>query len=161
MLMHKELLEFEDESFQLIAIYSSLEGYRMAYLINKNLRTKLEREATDIDFNHSEYHAFYSLYSFKDPKAYYSVELVTNKFKGEPKKILSTGSLFNEEKFSSKEINLIPEYSKVDFFLKISEEILPKEFIRILNKINQIPGVQAAYAIEVDKLKNKQNLIFE
>jgi len=159
--MHKELLEFEDESFQLIAIYTSHEGYRMAYLINKYLRIRLEREAKDIDFNYVDYHAFYSLYSFKDPKAYYSVELVNNKYKGEPKRILSSGSLFGEEEFSSQEINLIPEYSKVDFFLKFSEEILPKEFTRILNKINQIPGVQAAYTIEVDKLKNKQNLIFE
>ena len=158
---HKELLEIEDEHFYLIAIYSSLEGYKLAFFINKYLKVKLERERTDIDFNHSDYHAFYALYSHKDPKAYYSLELVTNKFKGEPKRFLSSGSLFDEEEFSSQEVNLIPEYSKVDYFLKISEEIQSKEFARVLTKIGQIPGVQAAYAIDVDNLKTKQNLIFE
>lgn len=158
---HKELLEIEDEEFYLIAIYSSLEGFKLAFVINKYLNVKLERERTDIDFNHNGFHAFYALYSHKDPKAYYSLELVTNKFKGEPKRIASSGSLFDEEEFSSQEVYLIPEYNQVDYFLKISEEIQSREFARVLTKISQIPGVQAAYAIDIDKLKTKQNLIFE
>ncbi|MCH4822369.1 IPExxxVDY family protein [Gramella lutea] len=158
---HKMLLEVEDESFYLIAIYSSLEGYKMAYFINKYIKVKLERERQDIDFNHQEYNAFYALYSHKDPNSYYSLDLVSNKFKGEPKRILSSGSLFEEEELSPQEVNLIPEYGKVDYFLKLGEEIHPKEFTRLLNKIGQIPGVQGAYAVDVEKLKSKQNLIFE
>ena len=158
---HKMLLEVEDENFYLIAIYSSLEGYKMAYFINKYLKVRLERERMDIDFYHTEYDALYSLYSHKAPNAYYTLDLVTNKFKGEPKRILSSGSLFEEEELSPQEVYLIPEYDKVDYFLKISEEIQQKEFTRMLNKIGQIPGVQAAYAIDVDNLKSKQNLIFE
>ncbi len=158
---HKMLLEVEDEHFYLIAIYSSLEGYKMAYFLNKHLQIKLERERRDIDFNHTEYDAFYALFSHKDPNSYYSLDLVSNKFKGEPKKILSSGSLFAEEELSPQEVYLIPEYDKVDYFLKLSEEIAPGEFTILVNKIGQIPGVQAAYAIDVDKLKSKQNLIFE
>ena len=158
---HKMLLEVEDESFNLIAIYSSLEGYKMAYFLNKYLGIKLERERRDIDFNHNEYSALYALYSHKDPNSYYSLDLVANKFKGEPKRILSSGSLFDEEELSPQEVYLIPEYNKVDYFLKIGEEIQPKEFNRMLNTVGQIPGVQAAYAIDVDNLKSKQNLIFE
>jgi len=158
---HKMLLEVEDEYFYLIAIYSSLEGYKMAYFINKHLKIKLERERRDIDFNHAEYAALYELYSHKDPNSSYSTDLVSNKFKGEPKKILSSGSLFEEEELSPQEVNLIPEYNKVDYFLRMSEEIHPKEFTKVLSKIGQIPGVQAAYAIDVDNLKSKQNLIFE
>ncbi|SDS33431.1 IPExxxVDY family protein [Gramella sp. MAR_2010_147] len=158
---HKMLLEVEDEHFNLIAIYSSLEGYKMAYFLNKYLKVNLERERKDIDFNHTDYDAFYALFSHKEPNSYYSLDLVANKFKGEAKKILSSGSLFEEEELSPQEVNLIPEYNKVDFFLKISEEIRPKEFNRVLNKIGQIPGVQAVYAVDVDNLKSKQNLIFE
>ena len=158
---HKMLLEVEDESFYLIAIYSSLEGYKMAYFINKYLKFKLERERMDIDFSHSEYDAFYALYSHKAPNSYFSLDLVSNKFKGEPKRILSSGSLFDEEELSPQEVYLIPEYDKVDYFLKISEEIPEKEFTRMLNKISQIPGVQGAYAVDVNNLKSKQNLIFE
>lgn len=158
---HKMLLEVEDEDFYLIAIYSSLEGYKMAFFINKYLKVKLERERRDIDFNYTDYHAVYALYSHKDPNAYYSLDLVANKYKGKPKKILSSGSLFEEEELSPQEVNLIPEYNKVDYFLKISEEIQPKQFARILTQISKIPGVQAAYAIDIDELKSKQNLIFE
>ncbi|MCG9971086.1 IPExxxVDY family protein [Christiangramia crocea] len=158
---HKMLLEVDDEHFYLIAVYSSLEGYKMAFSINKYLRVKLERERKDIDFNHTDYHAVYALYSYNDPKAYYSLDLVANKFKGEPRKILNSGSLFEEEELSPQEVCLIPEYNKVDYFLKISEEIQQKEFNKILSKMGQIPGVQAAYAIDVNNLKSKQNLIFE
>lgn len=158
---HNTLLEVEDEHFNLIAIYSSLEGYKIAYFLNKYLKVRLERERTDIDFNHTEYDALYALFSYKDPNSYYSLDLVANKFKGKPKKILSSGSLFDEEELSPQEVNLIPEYNKVDYFLKISEEIQPKEFNKVLNIIGQIPGVQAAYAIDIENLKSKQNLIFE
>lgn len=158
---HKMLLEVEDEFFYLIAIYSSLEGYKMAYFLNRHLNIKLERERRDIDFNHDEFNAFYAFYSHKDPKSYFNMDLVANKFKGEPKRILSSGSLFEEEELSPQEVYLIPEYKKVDYFLKISEEIQPMKFIILLNKIGRITGVQAAYAIDVDNLKSKQNLIFD
>ena len=158
---HKMLLDVEDEHFHLIAIYSSLEGYKMAFFINKYLRLKLERERKDIDFIHTDYNALYSLYSYKNPNTYYTFDLVTNKFKGKPVKVLNSGSLFEEEEVSPQEVHLIPEYNKVDYFLKISEEIQHKEFVRILAKIAQIPGVQAAHAVDVNNLKSKQNLIFE
>lgn len=158
---HKMLLEVEEEHFYLIAVYSSLEGYKLAFFINKYLRVKLERERRDIDFSHTDYNAVYALYSYKAPNAYYNLDLVANKFKGEPKRMLNSGSLFEEEEVSPQEVNLIPEYNKVDYFLKISEEVQPKEFSRILTKLSQIPGVQATYAIDVNNLKSKQNLIFE
>ncbi len=158
---HKLLLDVEEEHFYLIAIYSSLEGYKMAYFINKYLKIKLERERRDIDFNYADYQAVYALYSHKDPNTYRNFYLVSNKFKGEPKKILSSGSLFAEEEVRPQEVNLIPEYGRVDYFLKISEEIEQKEFTRILTKVAQIPQIQTAHAVEVNKIKSKQNLIFE
>lgn len=158
---HKMLLEVEEEHFYLIAIYSSLEGYKMAYFINKYLKIKLERERRDIDFNHAEYQAVYALFSHKDPNTYRNFHLVANKYKGEPKKILSSGSLFEEEEVRPQEMNLIPEYNRVDYFLKISEEVSEKEFTRFLTKIGQIPQIQTAHAVDIDQLKSKKNLIFE
>ncbi|MEO2126619.1 MAG: IPExxxVDY family protein, partial [Christiangramia sp.] len=58
---HKMLLEVEDDFFNLIAIYSSLEGFKMAYFLNKYLDLKLQRERRDIDFNHGEIEAAYAL----------------------------------------------------------------------------------------------------
>ncbi len=158
---HKMLLEVEDEPFNLIAIYASIEGYKMAYLLNKVLGICLERERMDVDFDFNKYEAHFPLYNFKNPGTQCSFYLVANKFKGEPKKIMSSGSLFEEEEISPQEVYLIPEYKKVDYFLKIGEEIKGKQFTRMLIKIGQIPQVLAAYAIDIDQLKSKQNLIFE
>ncbi|MUP45033.1 IPExxxVDY family protein [Gramella sp. BOM4] len=158
---HKVLLDVEDEHFQLIAIYSSMEEYKMAFFLNKYLKLKLTRDRKDIDFMHRDFHAVYPLYSFKNPANYLNFELVANKFKGKPVMVLSSGSLFQEEEVSPQEVYLVPEYSKVDYFLKLSEEVPPREFTRMITKIGQLPGVQAAHAIDVDNLKSKQNLIFE
>ncbi|MCP9199198.1 IPExxxVDY family protein [Gramella sp. GC03-9] len=158
---HKVLLDVEDEHFQLIAIYSSMEEYKMAFFLNKYLKLKLTRDRMDIDFMHNLFNAVYPLYSFKNPATYLKFELVANKFKGKPVKVLRSGSLFREEEVSPQEVYLVPEYNKVDYFLKLSEEATTNEFLRMINSIGQIPGVQAAHAIDVDNLKSKQNLIFE
>lgn len=158
---HKMLLDVEDEHFHLIAIYSSLEGYKMAFSLNKYLGLRLERERRDIDFIHTDYNAVYAHYTYKNPNAYHKFNLVANKFKGKPRKVSNSGSLFGDEDLSPQRLYLVPEYKKVDFFLKISEEIQHKEWVQLLAKIGQIPGVQASHAVDVENLKSKQNLIFE
>ena len=55
----------------------------------------------------------------------------------------------------------MPEYKKVDFFLKIDEELNQKDLNLLVNAISQIPQVRAVYKIDTDLLKSKQNLIFE
>ena len=159
---HKMLLEdVEEDEFGLIALYGDLEEYKMAYLLNKYLKLQLKRERRDIDFNHKSVEAYYAHYSFKDPVHFRSYHLVANKFKGEPKKILSSGSLFEEEEVTPLQVNLVPDYKKVDFFLKIDEELSHKDLNLLVNAISQIPQVRAVYKIDTDLLKSKQNLIFE
>lgn len=75
--------------------------------------------------------------------------------------ILSSGSLFEEEEVRPLQVNLVPEYKKVDFFLKIDEELNQKDLNLLVNAISQIPQVIAVYKIDTDLLKSKQNLIFE
>ncbi|OEY72308.1 IPExxxVDY family protein [Salegentibacter salarius] len=162
MQLHKTLLEdVEEDEFGLIALYGDLEEYKMAYLLNKYLKLQLKRERRDLDFNHKSVKAYYAHYSFKDLKNFRSYHLVANKFKGESKKILSAGSLFEEEEVRPLQVNLVPEYKKVDFFLKIDEELNQKDLNLLVNAISQIPQVRAVYKIDTDLLKSKQNLIFE
>jgi len=159
---HKVLLEeVEEEDFRLIAIYCNIEDYKMAYLLNKFVRLQLKREREDVDFNHKSLEAFYAHYSFKDPAKLKSYHLVANKFKGAPKKILSSGSLFEEEEVRPLQVNLVPEYKKVDFFLKIEEELSAKDLNILVHAISKIPQVLTVYKIDTDFLKSKQNLIFE
>ncbi|MDT0687897.1 IPExxxVDY family protein [Autumnicola psychrophila] len=159
---HKMLLdEVEEESFRLVAIYCPVEQYKMAYLLNKYLNLQLKRARQDVDFNHKSVQAMYALFISKDHKTHCVYNLVTNKYKGQARKILSSGSLFYEEEVRPLVVHLIPEYKKVDFFLKIQEDMPYNVYKRLLNIINSIPQVLAAYDIDADNLKSKENLIFE
>ncbi|MDT0676398.1 IPExxxVDY family protein [Autumnicola musiva] len=159
---HKMLLdEVEEDSFKLVAIYSSVEEFRMAYLLNKHLNLQLKRARRDVDFNYKAVQAMYALFTSKDPKTHCTYHLVCNKYKGKPKKVLSSGSLFDEEEVRPLEMQLIPEYKKVDYFLKIGEDVQDQNFTKLVNIVYNIPQVLAAYSIDVENLKSKENLIFE
>ncbi|WBL25826.1 IPExxxVDY family protein [Zunongwangia sp. HGR-M22] len=159
---HRMMLEdIEEEDFKLIAIYANLEPYKMAFLLNRYLNLKLMRSRFDVDFNHKDVQAMYALFTYKDLSSYRDYSLVSNKFKGESRKILNAGSLFLEEEVRPLEVNLILQYKKVDFFLKIEENIEDQQVHQLVSQIGRIPQVQAAYKIHVDHLKSKQNLIFE
>ena len=56
--------------------------------------------------------------------------------------------------------NLIPEYKKVNYFLKIDND---ENFINektLIHNIQEIPQIAAVYSIDVTRLKTKDNLIF-
>ena len=56
--------------------------------------------------------------------------------------------------------HLIPEYSKVDYFLKIHSEYENIVLRNVITEINDITRIISAYEIGVDSLKSKNNLIF-
>ena len=73
----------------------------------------------------------------------------------------SNQGLFAEtnNKFSTK-IYLIPEFKKVDYFLKIENGEVNIDVSKITNCIKKIERVSTVYAVEVEKIKSKNNLIF-
>lgn len=161
MLSHKLVLDDVEESFHLLAIHSSLEEYKMAFLLNTNLQLSLRRALFDIDFNHGEIQALYPLYFFKEPEKYRNFYLFKNKFKGSVKKVVSSGSLFREEEISTELTYLIPEYKKVDYFLKIEDDLEDHFIQNLLNNISKIPKVITTYIVDVSQLKSRNNLIVD
>ena len=55
---------------------------------------------------------------------------------------------------------LIPEKKKIDFFIKIVEDIRLEEIQKLVNKIKNINQVITAYTIDANTLKSKDILIF-
>ena len=147
-------LDLEDD-YSLIGIHSTEEDYRLAYLLNQHLKTKLTRFKNDLDFKNSD--AKFPLFEFKDENNYINYYLINNKYSQLVKTQKNVG-LF-EGNYSTI-FNLIPEKKNVDFFLKI-EGCNQQNFIRTLvaelNKINQ---VITSYSIDTNSLKSKNNLIF-
>ncbi len=158
---HKMLLgAVEEDSFWLAAIYTNIESFKLAFLLNKHLGLRLKREREDVDYSHKNTEAFYERYTFKDPLNSHIYNLVANKYKGRPQKVLNSGSLFEEE-LAPQVLNLIPEYEKVNFFFKVEEDMPGHLFAKLVNRISQMSRVIAVHPVDVDRLKSKQNLIFE
>ena len=161
MAIHKlHLEEFDEIDYQLIAIHSSLEDYRLAYYINQNLPINLKKENCNIQISNKEGETQFTRFVFEDSKDI-AWNLVQNKNNVFVPSQNSNQGLFAEtnNKFSTK-IYLIPEFKNVDYFLKIENGEVNIDVSKITNCIKKIDRVSTVYAVEVEKIKSKNNLIF-
>lgn len=147
--------EFE-EDVTLIALYSSVEIFRVVYQLNKILELRLKRTDEDIDFKNLDSVSYYPLYHYRDKKNHLRYYMVANIAKTEPRSESEQTSLFKG--VSRYNTYLIPERKKVDYFLKIEGLIDGEEFIDKLKKIKQISAVHTEH---IDRLKSYTNLIFD
>ena len=159
---HKLVLdEVFEEAYKLIAIHCSVEEYKLAFLLNKHLNLRLARSRKDIDFQIEGEHILFALYNFEDQFKYCDYYLVSNISKAEDRTTANLYSLFGEKDTTLKRSYLLPEFKKVDFFLKIEEEIDSVSEKLLLERIKEIPQVSMAYAIDHQQVKSKENLIFD
>lgn len=161
MAIHKlQIDDFVTIDYELIAIHSSLEDYRLAYFINQHLHILLEKCPNDIGITIREGESCFSRFFFEDPENETAYNLIQNK-----NSVISaqsnTASLFGEAGYDmATSVFLIPELKKVDYILKI-ENILPGTTPEsIAAKLTQIEQVNTAYTIDINKIKSKNNLIF-
>lgn len=146
-------LELEDD-YLLIGIHSTEEDYRLAYLLNKHLKTKLIRFKHPLDFKDSN--AEFPLFEYKDENNFMNYYLINNKH-------LQLVNNQQEGLFKgnySTITYLIPEKKNIDFFLKIegcSQQNLANSLV---DKLNNIQQIITSYSIKPKTLKSKDHLIF-
>jgi hypothetical protein len=152
--------EFDDENFQLFAIHTQLEDYRLAYFINKNIGINLSKSKNEILVKNNKVEASFSRFFYEDLKKDVNWDLIKNKSHIYNQQANSQ-DLFGEvnAKFSTN-IYLLPEYKKVDYFLKIDTNDGSIKNIEILNFINTIDHISTVYKVDLENLKSKNNLIF-
>ncbi len=159
MALHKLLVDdFYDDTYKLIAIHCRLEDYRLAYLLNQNLDLNLKRKAADLDFKYLE--SSYSIFEWNNESEYVTWNLVSNVCKKEEDSLYSTGMLFDTNEKVLKTFNLISELHKVDYFIKISDEIQNVNENLILSRLQAIPQIITSYTVNPLKIKSKDHLIF-
>lgn len=159
MALHKLLVDdFDIETYSLFAIHCTLEDYRIAYILNKQLQINLQRKPQDIDVQYTT--SSFSIYEWEDKKQQTIWNLVSNVCKKEEESIASSGSLFETQSKILRTHNLIPEYKKVNYLLKINNDGNYINERAILHKIQEIPQVAAVFSIDASQLKSKDNLIF-
>lgn len=159
MALHKLLVDdFYDTSFSLLAIHCGLDDYRMAYLLNKHLGLNLSRMPRDLDYKYLA--SSYSIYEWYNKENEISWNLISNVCKKEEDSLQSSGSLFTSQNKVLKTYHLLPEHKNVDYLIKITNETQYFNEKLVLSKIQSIPQIVTSYAIDTEKLKSKDNLIF-
>ncbi len=70
--------EYDEIDYQLIAIHTSLEDYRLAYYINQNLPIVLKKSNCNIQISNKDGETQFTRFNFEDEKANISWNLVQN-----------------------------------------------------------------------------------
>ncbi|WP_299014901.1 IPExxxVDY family protein [uncultured Polaribacter sp.] len=149
------LNDFCEEQYTLIGIHTTLEDYRLAYLLNKNLDTKFSKSKSDLEFSKNGEQSTFSVYNYTSKKYDFEWFLIANSFKKENQTDISQLLLTAETR-----TYLIPEKKKIDYFIKISGETTNSYVSKKLDKIKNIEQVITAYPIDKNTLKSKDYLIF-
>jgi|TARA_B100000787_G_scaffold104576_1_gene77426 hypothetical protein len=149
------LEDFCEEEYSLIGIHTALEDYKLAYLLNKNLKTQFYKSQNNLEFENDKNKASFSIYNFSSKKYDFDWFLIANSFKRENQTESNELRLTTETK-----TYLIPEKKKVDFFIKISGEVDVDFVISAVQKIKNIEQIITSYSIDKNTLKSKDFLIF-
>jgi len=154
--------ELEDDDFQLFAIRTPLDDYRLAYFLNQSIKSFFVKVVPDLDYVIKGEKAFFPSFKYKNAITKTHWYLVKNKFKVAcvENKPIHIGLFEIDETLSSTYVYLQPEIKEADFFLKVEEVLNDDDRITLLKYLNNIKGIVTAYEVDIDKLKHKEYLIF-
>ena len=157
MITHKILInDFISEDYELIALHSSLDDYKLAYLINNLLNIHLKKNNFNIEIEIEEGKSSFSNFIFEDKKNDVTWSLIANKT------TIVTDKHKSSQLFDAVDITvfLLPEYRKADYLLKIENSDYDFNEDEIIGKILSMKTISTAYALDPNNLKSKNNLIF-
>ena len=117
MAVHKiQIIDFLSIDYELIAIHTSIDDYRLAYFINKALNIQLNKNNFNIEIETSEGKSSFNHYFYDDEKTDIQWSLVENRTSITSVKKTAKKSLFDDLEVR---VFLLPEFKKADYLLKI------------------------------------------
>ena len=156
-----QLDEFDAIDYDLIAIHSPVEDYRMAFLLNQQLPIILHKNKSTIEVSGKEGEASFAYFVYDDDKAETNWVLIPNKNEIVVRKKSTGQNLFLDAQVEiATRVYLLPELKKVDYFLKIEHQDTFRQVDQLLSDIKKINQVSTVYAVDPQKIKSKNNLIF-
>ena len=160
MAIHKlHIDEFDEVDYELIAIHTSLEDYRLAYFLNQKLPILLSKSKNEIQINIKEGVTFFSRFIYENANTDSCWSLVQNKNEVTTLNTNNNQNLFGESSFEvATKAFLLPELKKVDYFLNIENS--DAEMDKIIASMNTISQIATVYSVDSNSIKSKNNLIF-
>lgn len=162
MAIHKlDIGDFDEIDYNLIAIHTALEDYRLAYFINKKLPINLGKSKDEVHIQIKDRETQFSRFYYYDVENTISWNLIQNKNEVFQQKQNTTQDLFSDSLLEmATKVYLLPEFKKVDYFLKIENTEDMIDMSEIKKILNTIENVSTAYAVDTNQIKSKNNLIF-
>lgn len=162
MAIHKlDFNDFDEVDYSLIAIHTSLEDYRLAYFINQKLHVNLNKSIKEIQITDKEGDVQFSRFHYYEMKKDISWDLIQNVNEVILEKKQDKQSLFSDFEIDVvKKVYMIPEFKKVNYFLKIENSEENTNLFKIQSELNSIEKITANYIVDINKIKSKNNLIF-
>lgn len=157
MAIHKiQINDFISDDYELIAIHSTIEDYKLAFLLNRVLGTQLQKNNSNIEIAIQEGKSSFSNFLYDDEKNDVVWSLVENKT------TILTSKNKVAQLFDSIEVTvfLLPEFKKADYLLKIENIDHDFDEVEMIEKILSIKNITTVYTIDKTNLKSKNNLIF-
>ena len=160
MAIHKlHIDEFDEVDYELIAIHTSLEDYRLAYFLNQKLPILLGKSKSEIQINIKEGVTGFSRFIYENNAADSCWSLIQNKNEVNTLKSDNNQNLFANSSYEvATKAYLLPEFKKVDYFLKVENS--DNDLEKIIAAINTIARISTVYSVDTNKIKSKNNLIF-
>lgn len=150
-----------EDDFKLIGIHTSLEAYKLAYLINKHFSISFKRATYDLDMTYKDSFAHFPLFNYYDQNWDCDMYLIANKFSDDVPNLKSSGSLFDEAQTETQTFYLFSSMKHIDYFIKVEDELDIFDSQHILKTINSIDRIKKAYLINNKSIKNPEYLIFK
>ena len=149
-----QLEKFEEDEFKLLAIHSSMENYKIAFLLNTYCGSQFVMCKENIELPLKN--AFFQNFEWDNPKKGIHCNLFSNKF---TKLCINTSKgagLFDIPE--TKKVYLLPQLKKVDYFIKINSGIS----VEVLNKkIELINEISICYPPKTNKINFHHTLNFD
>ena len=142
-----------DFDFEVIGVVSSASAYKLAWEINNELKIDLSK-GKDIVLDFTKKEVIITNFLFEEEHSF--IRLIKNKSL-EDTTVANPTSLFDvgvNEYF-------LPELKKYDYVIQLEGSINNLYSDEIINKLNALNKIQLVTPIDLDDLKEKDNLIFE
>ncbi|MGA1029557.1 MAG: IPExxxVDY family protein [Flavobacteriaceae bacterium] len=143
------------DTYYLEGICSTLEGFELAFYLNQNAGSYFYRAPEDIDFPTAN--AFFSRFIWESEAEGRVAEFYANKYQA----VLPSSQNLNDTLLDTpnlKEVYLLPEFKQLDFVLKVNDLVRLENIKSVLHDLS---SVSLHYTIELNKIKNQMNLIFD
>jgi len=137
---NREMIDAFFEDTRLLGIVAPIRNYQFCLLLNNFLDLDFRMNELEIQRTYKKRDYFFAVYEFNEPTGSLSHFLYNNQFDGE---------------------YLLPEFRHLDFlWLMKGDEVSDEALLQTILKVKEIPQVQLVAELKVEKIKNRENLVF-